>query len=424
MGKASWSLADQLAAPFIQLALVPYMLRHMGAEQFGLWILSMSFLGMMQFVSLGTTAALVNEVSHRQHSGRQASVEGMIRCAVAIVLCGSAISMLVVSVVTSLMPPAAPRWGVDSVALIVALTVMVIAVCEIDNLFANSLRGLERFDVAAQIELAGRAVWALAVLIVAAKVESAAAVLLVTLGLTLVKAALKAWAVQVLLQPRRPVWWPEFSSLEARTLVSFGGWALVHSVAGLLFLSADRWLIALTLGAAPLALYNICLQFAQISHTLLSAALQVIVPYTSRNLGAGNVKVLVRYGMLGAAWAAAACLLVPALLATFAPHILSLWISPAFAAENIGVARLLLLAFAVLCVNIPSYFVLIGLGDIRFISLLNLLAGCVCAVLLLLLDPTSLQGFAHVRVLYGVLLLTSWWRLHQKLRAMMSASTG
>lgn len=413
-----------MAAPFIQLALVPYMLRHMGAEQFGLWVLSMSFLGLMQFVSLGSSAALISEISHRQHSGRQASVEGLVRCAVAIVLCGSAVSMLVVWAVTPLLPPEAPRWGVNRLALHVALTVMVIAVCEIDNLFANSLRGLERFDVAARIELAGRAVWALAVVIVVATTGSAVAVLLVTLGLTLLKAALKAWAVQRLLQPRRPVWWPEFSRSEAHTLVSFGGWALLHSVAGLLFLSADRWFIAASLGATSLALYTICLQFAQISHTLLSAALQVIVPFTSRALGAGNVEALFHHGMRGAAWAAAACLLVPAFLAAFAPIILTLWISPAFATENTGVARRLLLAFAVLCVNIPSHFMLIGLGDIRFVSLLNLLAGCVCAVLLLLLDPIDLQGFADVRILYGMLLLTSWWRVHQKLRTLMPASTG
>jgi len=423
MGKVSWSVADQLAAPVIQLALIPYMLRHMGAEQFGLWILSMSFLGAMQFVSLGASAALINEVSHRQHGGRQASVEPLVRCAVAIVFYGSAASLVAAGAATLLMPQAAPQWGVDNLPLHVVLTVLVVAVSEIDNLFACTLRGLERFAVAAKIELAGRAVWAVAVLVIASHDGSAGAVLLITLGLTVVKAALKAWAVQKLLQSGRPVWWPAFSASDAGALLPFGGWALVQSVSGLLFMSADRWLIGLHLGAAPLALYNICLQFAQISHTLLSAALQVIVPLTSRHLGAGNREALVRYGMRGAAGAAVACLLLPAVLAIFAPQILSLWLSPAFSAENTPLARLLLLAFAVLCINIPSYFMLIGLGDIRFTSLLNLLAGSVCATLLVALEPDGLQDFAHIRVLYGVLLLSSWLQLRQRLRALASVSS-
>lgn len=424
MGAASWSLVDQLAAPLIALALVPYMLRNMGAEQFGSWVLSMSFLGLMQFVSLGSSVALISEISHRQHSGERASVAGLVRCTVAIVLCGSVVSMFAAWAVVPLLPSRVPGWSVNSLAQQVALTVMVIAVSEIDNVFANSLRGLERFDLAARIELAGRAVWALAVVIVAATAGSAVAVLFVTLGLTLFKAGVKALAVQRLLQPRTPVWWPDFSKSEARTLVSFGGWALVHSLAGLLFFSTDRWLIAAILGATSLATYSICLQFAQIPHTLLSAGLQVIVPFVSRALGAGDVESLLRHGMRGAAWAAAACLVVPAMLAVFAQVILTHWISPAFATQNVDLTLLLLLAFAVLCASIPAHFMLIGLGEIRFVSLLNLLAGCVCAFLLLVLDLTSLQGFAAVRIVFGMLLLTSWWRLHHKLRSLKRSVTG
>jgi Na+-driven multidrug efflux pump len=169
------------------------------------------------------------------------------------------------------------------------------------------------------------------------------------------------------------------------------------------------------MGPTSLATYNICLQFAQLSHTLLAAGLQVIVPSVSRSLGAGNVELLSRHGMGGAAWAATACLVVPALIAILTPDILTHWISPAFANQNTDLALLLLMGFAVLCVSIPAHFMLIGLGEIRFVSQLNLFAGCVCAVLLLVLDLTELLEFAAVRMVYGVLLLTAWWRLYQKL---------
>lgn len=423
IGAASWSLADQLAAPLIALALVPYMLRNMGVEQYGIWVLCTSFLVLMPFVSLGSSAALIKEISQRRHNSQQAMLERLLRCSVAIALYGGMVSMLAAWTVAPLLPLKVLEGDVNSSEL-VALTVMVIAVSEIDNLFASGLRGLERFDLAAQIELAGRTVWAIAILIVTAMAESAAAILLVTLGITSLKAGVKAWVLQRLLQPRKPVWWPEFSRSEARTLLSFGGWSLIHSLAGLLFLSADRWLIAARLGATSLATYNICLQFAQISFTLLSAGLQIIVPIVGRALGSGNVESLLRHGLRAASLAAAACLVVPAIFAVFGQVILAHWISPAFATDNIDLALLLLLAFGVMCVNIPSHFMLTGLGDIRFVSILNLFAGCVGAVFLLWLDLTDLQGFAAVRIVYGMLLLATWWRLQHKLHSLMGSANG
>lgn len=417
IGSASWSVVDQLSSPFISFALVPYLLLKMGKEQYGVWILSISFLGLMQFVSLGSSAALITEISHRQHSSRQGSVEGLIRCSLAIALCGSAVLMILVWAATPFLPPGLPGWGSDSLVQQVVLIAAVISVSEIDNIFANSLRGLARFDVAARIELIVRVIWALAVVIVTAVDGSAIGVLFVTLCLTLFKAGVKACALQQMLGSHMPIWRPKFSRSDAYILVSFGGWALIHALAGLFFFSADRWLIAGTLGVASLATYSICLQLAQIPHTLLSAGLQVIAPFVGRMVGKGNSVKFSYHGMRIAGWAAALCLLVPIMLTVFTPIILKNWISPEFSTQNLDLSILLLLGFTVLCINIPSHFMLVGLGDIRFVSLLNLIAGGVCVALMLSLNLKNLSEFAEVRIVYGILLLITWWRLHKKLRS-------
>ena len=85
--------------------------------------------------------------------------------------------------------------------------------------------------------------------------------------------------------------------------------------------------------------------------------------------------------------------------------LLSFWISTEFAMEHLAMARGMTLAFCLLSLNVPAYFLLLGLGRVRSSTLLVAVAGVVFVAGCLLL-PSSLPGFVFMKGLFAALTLS------------------
>ncbi|MDQ5880182.1 MAG: hypothetical protein QG616_11, partial [Pseudomonadota bacterium] len=83
--KASWSVAEQAVSPLMLLALTPFLLRQLGVEQYGLWMLVMALVGMGQLASLGAGTAVIKHVSADLENEKYADAVATVRAAVAIV---------------------------------------------------------------------------------------------------------------------------------------------------------------------------------------------------------------------------------------------------------------------------------------------------------------------------------------------------
>lgn len=424
IGRSSWSLADQIAAPVLQLLLTPYLFSRIGAEHFGLWALSSTFLIATQFVSMGTSAALVREIAQRRGNEKHGSAVSAIQCALAVTICGSALLLVISLLIPFALAPTFGQERVISAGLFIFLTALLVVTHEFDNIFSSSLRGLERFDIAAKTELVGRLIWAGGLLLVAISSSSVISLLLVSVALVFVKAIVKAAVLQRVLSTDAKIWSPSLSRREARALMPFGGWQLVQTMSGVLFASIDRWIIGGWLGPAQLAIYSICLQFAQTPHTLLAAALQIIVPMTSRTVRPGGNSMLPRNAFRGALAVATVSLIAALSLGIGAGPLLRLWISSEFAYQNTSLVHILVFAFAILAFNVPSFYVLIGLGKVRLTSILNLAAGCLGAIWMLGLivvdNVMAVEQFAWIRVIYSFVILGSWFQLNSELRKLRS----
>ncbi len=408
--RVSWALSDAVVGPVLLLLLSPFLLRHLGAEGFGLWALAVAVSGIGSLASLGVGIATTKHVSADLGSAAHGAALAVTRAAVAVAGTTGALLVLLGMLASPWLAELAfARMGPrPQVATALVLGVALLVIQEIDAVFAGALRGAQRFDRAAQAELIARPVWAACVAATAWQTQDTTSTLLTSVAVNALKAVVKsalAWGALGGLCA-----FPAFDPAQIRRVVHFGKWVSLQGVGVVLFSVADRMLVGALLGAADLARYSICLQLTQFVHTLQGAALQPIVPWVSgTRTDAARLARLKRLSVTGGA----ACLVLPVAGALVAPAILALWIDPAFAEANRSLVTWLFASAAVLSFGIPAYYLLVGLGQIWVAGVQAVASGVLGLATALVFSSLGIVAFAAGRMVYAVLALWLLLRLWQ-----------
>lgn len=409
--RALWAVAEQATGPMLQLVLTPLLLRWLGVEEFGLWALGLAVASMGQLASFGSGGATTKHVSADLGANRRTDAVAAVRAATTVTL-GMGVMLLAVSVWAAV--PLAARFftGMGDaiyVGSVLFMAVLLLLVQELDGVYAAAIRGFQRFDLAARVEIVGRLCWTAAILALAWQYRSVVAILGGAIALTAGKLTVRAVIVNRLLEVRH-AHWPSMDAAQLRRVTDFGRWQWVQSIGTVLFSVVDRLLVGWIFGASDLARYSVCLQVAQSVHLLPAAAMQILFPWLSaRKAGAGTPsgRTLMVWSLVGGA----ICVLPPAVIALLANPLLSAWIDPDFAASSTRLLQIFLLAYGVLAFNIPGHYLLLGLGDARFVSLSNLAAGVLSITASVALLPLGLVAFAAGKLGYGPIIALNQLRL-------------
>lgn len=400
-----WPVVELLATVLAQLLLTPLLLYRLGSGPFAVWVLAQTALLAASTLSLGAGTALLPALAHARSRGDAVGAWTAIGFFVRRTWITSSILIVALALVAPL--PGAFGW------LPVALATLVWTVAsEFDNGFSSALKALDRFDAVAGLEVAGRAAQLTLTWIVVTDGGTALGPIVIAAGSTVFKASCKYAALR-----RR---WPRPDMANAHLahalpleLSAAGAWLWLGLGGGLAFHAFDRWYIGVSMGASVLAAYAVCSQLAQLPHAVVSAASQTLVPWAARQRGhMANAAVRQRVRKL-LLMASLAAVLPSGLLLLLLEPLLGLWISKEFAAEQLPLARGLVLVFLLLSLNVPSYFLQFGFDLLRAQTLLVLVAGAVFVGGCLLLSP-GLIGFVAMKGLFAVLSLSLiahfvWW---------------
>ncbi|HXG28349.1 MAG TPA: oligosaccharide flippase family protein [Nevskiales bacterium] len=400
------------------LAATPWFLFHLGADQYGRWMLLMTLTTVGSLVGLGMGPAAIRQVSKYHGRNELPSAARAVRALLLVALLGGLATALLLATAVHLLPETLyARLGTPAqMAQIALLAGLLILTEQVDGVFTGAIRGLERFDRAAQIEVVAK----FATVAAGAAVAWYSKTLLPVLGtmalLTILRACAKGWLASRLLGAS--ALWPCWDAVQVREGLAFGKWTWLQGLGGLFFAAADRLIVGSQLGAEALARYGICLQLAQQIHTLPSAALGVAFPAVSRRLqgeGQGALRRVAGYA-LGINVLLALLLALPMILA--AKFILSLWIDAAFAAQAADVFVWLCGAHLLLALNVAAHYLLLGAGNARFVSLSNLAGGIAGLVASVALIPVlGLIGAAQARLSYAAVTFANHLALSRALRA-------
>lgn len=400
---AAWVLADQSAMPLLYLVLTPFLISSLGTAGFGLWILGVTVVGMSQLISLGAGIATTKHVSADLASNARASAVTVTRAATLIAATGGVIAVLSALLAAPLLARVVfeAMGSEHSVASLLVMACAAAAIQELDGVYSGALRGAERFDLSAKVEIPTRIVMGIVLSNIAVQTGAVAPVFVAFIALLAAKAALKAWVVSRLFEDAR-CWLPSAERAPLRRVADFGRWQWLQATGSALFVSMDQLLVGGLLGAQALARYSICLQLAQYVHSIPAVAMQIVFPRVSalgRQLDLEARRALLRSTTLIAFAMAAAIGLV---LIAFSYPILSAWIDAQFAAENRGLLVLLVVVNAAVALNIGAYFILLGLGRVSTSARIGLLSAVAQMIAATLFAGFGLIAFACNRFVYAL----------------------
>lgn len=402
---AAWPVLELLVSAGVQILLTPLLLHRLGSQQFGVWVLVQTALLAAAALSLGASAGLLPVLSAALHrgdvAGARAAVSWLFRRVAGVA--GSVLVCVVIALAAG-WTPGVPAWAAANLWSLSLAGLAWVVSTELDNAAASALKAQGRFGTAARSEVAARVIQLALVAALVGPGDSALMPILLSVLVTVAKFLVRLAAL-------RPQWRAGSAAgaagtggSVARELAITGLWVWIGALGSLAFNAFDRWFVGAWFGASTLAAYAICTQLTQLPHAIVAAAGQILVPWAARPAFQGSRPSAGPAGMKLLVWSTALSALPSLLLLPLLEPVLGLWISPDFAREHLALAQGLGIAFLVLCLNVPAYFLLLGMGQARFITIVVSVCGLLFVLGALAL-PHDLSVFVVLKGAFAVLAL-------------------
>jgi O-antigen/teichoic acid export membrane protein len=423
ISNATYGIADYISLPALMLCSAPFLLHHLGVEQYAIWVLASATVTSGFLLSAGFGDAALKYISTYRGNHDHAGTERIVRTLLGINL---VLGITVAALLALFIPPLVAHLPNVSASLQISyqhaleIGCVLLVVKVVESVFICAQRAFERYDIAARFTIATRVVTIGAAVIIAALGRGTVAIMLSTLLVALISVVLQAFTVWRHLAIHSLL--PSLHPASMKELFSFGAFSWLQGLVGLFTGQADRFLVGYLLGTHALAYYSICVQAAMPIHGIAAAGLQVLFPYLASRLRVLSNTAL-RQKFAAAFAANIALVAILAFPVIFGSHyILSYWLGPNFAAHASLTLSITACGFALLGLNVTGFYMLMAMGRIKLLIFANTVGAAVMLVAITLLAPRfGIAGAAAGRLLFGPIVCIIYIPLRNALRIAQDA---
>ena len=379
---ATYSSLDYLLLPILWIIATPILVSKLGTEQYGIWTLANTFMGLSTVFAFGLGDATIKYVSKYRALDDEAGIVRVIRSTLTMyTIFGLAAGLIIFSAAPLLVSTVFSTIQADNAALAVAalrVGAFGIIVRFIDGVFAAGMQGFERYDLSSKISMIVTA------LVVAGNVGLVLAgfgireMLMTSIGILFTGALVKSFILKRQLVPSLVIA-PLFDLTTLKEIFSFGVYSWVQSLSYMLLGQADKFIITSLLGPSALTYYAICLQLAQQIHTLISRATSFLFPLASVVKEKGDTERLKNFYFKGIHFTTILGVAIGFPMFMLSHSILTLWMGVDFADEAAIILRILSFTFTLLVTSIVPYYYLNGTGFVRLNAIFGLASGLIVA---------------------------------------------
>ena len=200
-------------------------------------------------------------------------------------------------------------------------------------------------------------------------------------------------------------------------MLSFGRWMWLNAIATGAYTSLDRVVVGRILGPAAAGEFFVYVQLSQLVHFIPNSLSTFSFPVFSRLRSqgqVGSIRELYRR-LLGAV--AALALVIALTVGLFQHAALGLFTGRVFEDSSHATLDILIGGFFLLALNVAPYYLLLGLGASRRVSVVTAASGAVALAMTFALVPAmGLEGAATARLLYVLGTLTLLERASKALK--------
>jgi O-antigen/teichoic acid export membrane protein len=368
------------------LVLMPFTVRHLGASEYGLWMLVASLTYYFQLLDLGYGSGLVRHVADADARGDVAGVNNILSTFVVVY---AALGLLAAAGTLALMFWAVPRFPhlsppeIRRGQLLLAMMGIRIAVGFPMTVFGAATTARQRFALNNTVAIVVALVNGLVTYAVLAAGHGLIALVGGTTAVGLASYAGYAWTARRAF-PELRIHPSSFSRALVRDVTSFSIYLFIIDIAVQIGFNLDNVVVGAALGTSAVAVYAVTLRLADYQRQLCNQFNGFLFPIAVRFGAGGNVDALESMLIEGTRLALLLVTGVTICVIGFGEPLLATWMGPGFAA---GAVPLYVLAVAgvVLVAQGPLGSILLGTGRHRLVAYVSLgeaIANLVLSVIL------------------------------------------
>lgn len=408
LANATYGVLDYVSYPVAMLLVAPVVLRRLGAAEYGLWMLCASVVSAGGILASGFCDAAMQRIARLRGIGKIDTAADTIRALFTINLVSGFFFALLVWFAAPVASHRMAAYHIGpyhitsemecSYSLRMSGAWIVLRALESVGVIAH--RSFEEYRVSVRISVATRLVTLASAAALAIAGYRVPAVLVATgaalaLGVFFQFRGLRTHLGRVSLHP-------SFDPQELRLLMRPGLFVWLQSACGVIFGQLDRILLAVSFGAAALAPYALCVQFAAPIFGLSASGLHFLYPLMSRKAPNASGEMLQQ---LVAKSFACNLLIVAAPsigLLAFGSRVIHIWSGSAITEQSLSILPGIVLGTAMWALGVTGTYTMQALGQFRTVALLSI-GGRMCALFLLiyLLRHRGIEGVVLARVFYG-----------------------
>jgi O-antigen/teichoic acid export membrane protein len=338
----SYQVGSQIAPAIAAMAAIPFLLRNLGAEAFGIITLFSTALVYFTMLDLGLGRAATRFISQSLGSGRPDDVRryfwGSIILLSALGLVVTAGCMLAVPTIVGhyLKIPAGLTPAATKSFYIICVTIPLVTLMATLRGF---LEAWGRFPfISIVTACSGIGLYLLPVLVIL----MGGGIVGIAASYAFVRIAMcGAFAIGCLCVKERPPLRPTFDVRAVKQMLSFGGWLSVSSIVGSAIVYGDRFVLGICLGMTAVASYGLPLDVIGKMQILISSFCAVLFPLMSRLDQSGSTQFHTVYrGAIAIGLSFMTPLTIVAVVT--APFLMKTWLGARSTADIIFVAQVFL----------------------------------------------------------------------------------
>ena len=399
-----YSVIQFIVPTLFLLGVTPVLIHRMGTENYGLWMLAISALGLMSIAEFGLNTAISKFVAEFVGSGDTKALSMVVSGGlVAYVLLGVGLVIPFYAYSPALAGMFKPSEALSAEQI--GSVIRIISLGFIPLLFRSGAMaipvGLQRFEVPVIVTVGYQILSYSAALLVILSGGSLNLVVISTVAVLWVTALWGLFVALRMLKPFKLKFTITNSGTILRKLLTFALMSGVSALGSRIFTFADRLAVGAVLGLEAVAYYTVIISVVSKILQLSSALTNALMPAVSSWMASGAVQRVRTYFLGTTAAILILNLLIASVLLIFSRPLLTLWMGAAFTSQALLPFRVLTVIYALISLNAPAHYVAFGIGKPGINALSGIAGGCLTIGLILIWGRTGgLLGAAFANAGY------------------------
>ena len=403
ISNAIYGVLDYLAYPLGMLVIAPFALRSLGNDRYGIWMFAVSMVSTGAIVASGFGDANIRVVAMQRATGSHLNVIRAVRSTMGIHLfLGSALA-----IVAWFLAPIATNHLVSGTSGLqtdclwsLRFACLLIPVRAIECVCVSTQRAYEQYGSAVRISAITRLVSLAGAGILPFITHTVVSVLAATALISAYGVWLQVVQIRRLLGVSDLL--PVFDRETTVTLLSFGVFAWIQAVSGLVFGQLDRLIAGVAFGATAITAYAMCVQLSQPIYGVVAAGLHFLFPRISVQHALDDRAGVRRTILLGLCANVLIVVLGAAAVLTFGPAVLHRWGGVELAQRCAVLLPVVVWSTAFAGLGVTGAYSMLALGHARTLTWFTLFGGVLMTCSMgWLARSYGLQGMAWSRMVYG-----------------------